>query len=398
MKPEKINTDKLDFSNTKVAFEQHSKASLRKTYLIFAVMNQNWMVKIGTFFINWSLKVGFPIKKLIKTTIFSHFCGGENISECDKTINSLYNYQIGTILDYSVEGENNEEVFEETKNEILKTVRYSADRKEKIPFCVFKVSGLTKNSLLEKMSSSNSVFSDEEVINIEKFKNRVNEIVSLAAKLQIRLFFDAEETWIQPAIDNLALDFMKVHNIDNNVVVYNTYQLYRKKGLNILKSHYKNALDSGYKVGAKLVRGAYMEKERERALDLGYESPINETKEITDIEFNKALEFCIENIDLIYFCLGTHNEISSKLCIELMTKKRIKSDDKRIFFAQLLGMSDNISFNLSNHGFNVAKYVPYGPLEAVLPYLFRRASENTSIAGQSSREFLLVQKELKRRV
>lgn len=387
----------VDFTNTKIAFEHYEKSQLRKTYAIFGLMNKNWLVKIGTFFIKTGLDVGLPIKSIIKSTIFNHFCGGESIKDCEKTINHLYKYNIGTILDYSVEGENTEKVFIETQKEILKTIEYSSLNRDKIPFSVFKVSGLTQNSLLEKIGKSKSKLNKEEVKSYNLLKTRIEELASTAAKLKVKLFFDAEETWIQDAIDELVLEMMAKYNVNGEAFIYNTYQMYRKKAFSILESHFSEAEQKGFIVGAKLVRGAYMEKERKRAEEESYEDPINESKDKSDKEFNNALTFAIENIEKFNICLGTHNEESSKLCVELMIKNGIAINDSRVYFAQLMGMSDNISFNLSKAGFNVAKYVPYGPVEAVMPYLFRRAEENTAMAGQSSREFLLIEKELQRR-
>ena len=388
----------IDFQNTKTSFEHYSHFKLKKVYSIFALMNQNWLTKIGTFFIKESLKIGLPIKKVIKNTIFEHFCGGENISECKSTINELHNFSVGTILDYSVEGEGSENDFDFTKTEIIKTIQFAFENKEKIPFSVFKVSGLVSVDLLEKKHIPNYIFDSEEQISYHKAKERIEEICQAAAECNIKIFFDAEETWIQNSIDDFCLDMMQKYNIGGKTVVYNTYQLYRTEGYNLLCQHFERAQKNGFKMGAKLVRGAYMEKERKRAQEKGYNDPINENKLKTDAEFDKATLFCIDNSEVISICLGTHNEESCKKCLSLMEKKGLDVGDQGVYFAQLLGMSDNISFNLAKAGFNVAKYVPYGPVEAVMPYLFRRADENTSIAGQTSREFTLIKKELKRRL
>jgi proline dehydrogenase len=387
----------IDFSDTKIAFEQYDNVRLKKTYVIFALMNQNWLVKIGTFFINLFLKIGFPIKKAIKVTIFQHFCGGESITDCQQSINNLNKYNVGTILDYSVEGEDSEEDFEKTKNEILKTIKYAKQNLEKVPFSVFKISGIGSTEILEKANLEISNLTVAELEKYKKIENRILEICTEAFINQVKIFFDAEETWIQGAIDRFCLAMMLKFNVNDLPIVYNTYQMYRNEGFEILKKHIAVTKKNNVQFGAKLVRGAYIEKERKRAQELNYKDPINETKDKTDIEFDKALTYCIDHIDTVAICLGTHNEQSCKLGLELLRKKGLDSDTQRVYFAQLLGMSDNISFNLAKEGFRVAKYVPYGPIEAIMPYLFRRAAENTSIAGQTGREFALIKKEINRR-
>jgi proline dehydrogenase len=388
----------LSFEDTSVAFAHQSDSKLRKTYLIFAMMNQNWLVKIGTFFIKLILKLGLPVKFLIKKTLFSQFCGGESIETCQKTIENLAKGKIGTILDYSVEGEDNEKDFDKTTEEIVKTIKKAALQKSNVPFSVFKVSGIGSVELLEKVQELEFELSNEDKAAFERLHNRVDRLCKLASDLNVKIFLDAEETWIQDVIDNICYQMMRKYNVGGQTIVYNTYQLYRWESLDNLIKACEEGRKLGYTIGGKLVRGAYIEKERRRAAEKKYKSPIHITKEETDVDFNKAVHYAIENIDILSICLGTHNEDSCLLCIELMKKYGISHDDTRIWFAQLLGMSDNISYNLANSGFNVAKYVPYGPVEAVMPYLFRRAEENSSIAGQSSREFLLVKKERERRI
>ena len=388
----------LSFEDTSVAFAHQSDSKLRKTYLIFAMMNQNWLVKIGTFFIKLILKLGLPVKFLIKKTLFSQFCGGESIETCQKTIENLAKGKIGTILDYSVEGEDNEKDFDKTTEEIVKTIKKAALQKSNIPFSVFKVSGIGSVELLEKVQELEEELTIEDKAAFERVHNRIDRLCKLASELNVKIFLDAEETWIQDVIDNICYQMMRKYNVGGQTIVYNTYQLYRWESLDNLIKACEEGRKLGYTIGGKLVRGAYIEKERRRAAEKKYKSPIHITKEETDVDFNKAVHYAIGNIDILSICLGTHNEESCLLCIELMKKYGISHDDTRIWFAQLLGMSDNISYNLANSGFNVAKYVPYGPVEAVMPYLFRRAEENSSIAGQSSREFLLVKKERERRI
>ena len=386
----------VNFDDTSIAFARLSTPKLRKTYAIFALMNQNSLVKVGTFFIKFALDKGLPIKKMIKNTIFNQFCGGETIEECQNAIDSLASAGVGTILDYSVEGEDDERVFDSTLQELLLTIHRASQQPEKIPFAVFKVTGLISTPLLEKVQKNEALTSNETEA-YARGAQRIDTLCALAAQKNVRLFFDAEESWIQDTIDSLCYEQMAKHNQNKRLVIYNTYQMYRTASLENYKSAVQKGTEHGYTVGAKLVRGAYLEKERNRAAAMQYLDPMQKTKENTDRDFNESVRFSIENIDQVGICLGTHNEASCQLCVDLMDDFGIEAQDKRIYFAQLLGMSDNISFTLAKLGYNVAKYVPYGPVEAVMPYLFRRAEENTSISGQSSREFLLVKKEMKRR-
>ena len=382
------------FEDTSIAFAHKSDNKLRKTYWLFSLMNQARVVNLGTFFIKLALKLHLPIKNLIRFTIFEQFCGGETITDCDATITSLGNSDIGTILDYSVEGEDDERSFEATTQEILNTINKAAQSNH-IPFSVFKVTGIASSEILEKVQKKEHL-SDAEEIAYQKVRERVELLCGHAFKMDVRIFVDAEESWIQGIIDDLAYEMMEKFNKEK-AIVYNTYQLYRHETLEALKGAYLIARQKGYVLGGKLVRGAYMEKERLRARENEYFNPIHTSKEATDRDYNAAIDFCIEHLHHISICLGTHNEFSCQYCAVKMKKLNIDRKDGRIWFAQLLGMSDNISFNLAKSGYNVVKYVPYGPIDAVLPYLIRRAEENTSIAGQSSREFLLVKSELKRR-
>jgi proline dehydrogenase len=385
---------KVSFEDTSIAFSSKSNLQLKKIYLIFASMNQNWLVKLGTFFIKLFLFLHFPIKKIIKITVFEQFCGGENLQECNKTIENLDKSHIGTILDYSVEGEDDEKSFDKTAKEILLTIE-KANQNLAIPFAVFKVTGIGSVDLLEKIQSEQALDEEEEIA-YQKVRERIDMLCGRAAILNVRIFIDAEESWIQDAIDKLTYEMMEKYNHDK-CVVYNTFQMYRKDMFDNLKVATEQARANHYNLGVKLVRGAYMEKERQRAHEGNYCEPVHETKADTDHDFNAAMEFTVENCDTIFVCVGTHNEYSCKLLVELMNQHDIAATDPHFYFAQLLGMSDNISFNLSKAGYNVAKYVPYGPVDAVMPYLFRRAEENTSVAGQASREFVLIKRELVRR-
>ena len=384
---------KLSFEDTHVAFASKNNFELQKAYWIFAIMNQNWIVKLGTFFIKLFLFLHFPIKKLIKTTIFQQFCGGESIEDCEITIQGLHKVSIGTILDYSVEGEENEKSFQKTKNEILKTIE-KAHQEHSIPFAVFKLTGIFSSEVLEQYQIGPLDESDEKSFQVSKVYLR--EICQKAFDLQVKLFVDAEESWIQNSIDMLTFEMMENFN-KNEVILYNTFQMYRVDMLGNLSKAIQSAQERNYYLGVKLVRGAYLEKERQRSHEENYSEPLHKCKKDTDRDFNAAVDLCLHHLDLVCFCIGTHNEESCLLLCEKMNQMGLPSNHKHIHFAQLLGMSDNISYNLAHFGYNVAKYVPYGPVESVMPYLFRRAEENSSIAGQTSREYSLIQKEVNRR-
>lgn len=382
----------ISFDNTENAFKAKTDKDLRRSYQLFKLIGNPTLVKFGALFTPLALNIGF--KGLIKKTIFKQFVGGENIEDCSKTIAELGKYNIGTILDYSVEGKESEADFDHCVEETLDTIKKAKGDKN-IPFCVFKVTGLARFALLEKVSAEEKL-SAEETEEWNKVQKRVETICSAASDADQPLFIDAEESWIQPAIDHLADVNMERIN-KGKVIVYNTYQLYRKDRLDFLKKTIEEGKAKGFYVGAKLVRGAYMEKERARAKEKNYPSPIQDTKDASDKDYNKALDVCIENIGMMALCAGTHNEKSSLHLVSLMQHKGINKADKRIYFSQLLGMSDHISYNLSLNGYNVAKYVPYGPVKEVLPYLIRRAQENTSVKGQTGRELSLIIKEKKRR-
>ena len=384
---------KLSFEDTHIAFASKNNFELQKAYWIFAIMNQNWFVKLGTFFIKLFLFLHFPIKKLIKTTIFQQFCGGESIDDCENTIQGLNQVSIGTILDYSVEGEANEKSFQKTKNEILKTIE-KAHQDHSIPFAVFKVTGIFSSEQLEQFQID--TLDEKEASAFSMSKVYLCEICQKAYELQVKLFFDAEESWIQNSIDLLAYEMMEKFN-KKEPIIFNTFQMYRVDMLGNLTRAIKSAQDQSYFLGVKLVRGAYLEKERQRSHEENYSEPLHKNKHDTDRDFNAAVDLCLENLKNVHFCVGTHNEESCILLCDKMKKLGLANNHKQIHFAQLLGMSDNISYNLAHFGYNVAKYVPYGPIESVMPYLFRRAEENSSMVGQTSREFGLIKKEVNRR-
>ena len=387
-------TDHLSFENTEIAFRHSTNTDLKRANWLFRVINVNFLVKIGPPITNFAVKIGLPIKGLIKATLFKQFCGGETIRECEQTIRSLKTGGVGTILDYSIEGEDDEAVFDNTRDEIIRTIR-RAVKDVSIPITVFKVTGVGRFSLLEKLDAKNQL-SEQEQQEWQKVQDRVLAICEKAFTSGIPVMIDAEETWIQDTIDLLALNMMRRFNKEK-ATVYNTYQLYRHDKLQSLKNDHHIGVKEGFILGAKLVRGAYMEKERRRAAEKGYISPIQPDKRSADADYDAALEYCTDHIDKIAFVAGTHNEDSCKLLADLLNKKKIDHHNPHVYFSQLLGMSDNLSFNLADSKYNVAKYVPYGPIKAVLPYLFRRAQENTAIAGQMSRELSLIVKEVKRR-
>ncbi|MCB0409821.1 MAG: proline dehydrogenase family protein [Flavobacteriales bacterium] len=383
----------VDFNNTEIAFKQKSTADLNTSYWLFKIIGWNWLIKIGPTLLKIFLPLWFPIP-IIKATIFKQFCGGESIEDCDKTITNLGQQNVKTILDYSVEGKEEEHVFDANVKEALKAIQV-AKSNQLIPFSVFKVTGFGRFALLQKINAG-KVLSKQEEDEFERVKIRVNTICETAFEANVPIFIDAEETWIQNVIDNLALEMMRKFNKEK-AIIYNTAQMYRWDRIAYIKEITTLAENENFYVGLKLVRGAYIEKERERAQKMGYEDPMQKDKESTDRDFNFALKYCIENINRISICCGSHNEKSSLYLTELMKEHHISVDDERVYFAQLLGMSDHISMNLSNANYNVAKYVPYGPVKDVMPYLIRRAEENTSVAGQTGRELSLILKEKARR-
>ncbi len=384
----------IDFTNTEIAFKHKTNGDLRNSYLLFKALGYNWLVNVGPAIVNMAFAIYLPIKGIVKATVFKQFCGGENIEDCNKTIDSLSSYGIGTILDYSVEGKEAEEDFEHTTQETIEAILKAKDN-NKIPFSVFKVTGLARFDLLNKVNDGNAL-NDDEKAEFAKVKERINRICKTAYNNKVRIFIDAEESWIQTAIDNIAEEMMETYN-KQNCIVYNTLQMYRHDRLNFLQQLHQKAIEKKYFLGVKIVRGAYMEKERKRAHDIKYTDPIQSTKQLSDKDYDEALKYCVLHINNIAICAGTHNENSSKYLTELMAENGIENNDSRIFFSQLFGMSDNLSYNLANAKYNVAKYLPYGPVKAVMPYLFRRAQENTSAKGQAGRELMLIQKEMKRR-
>jgi proline dehydrogenase len=385
---------KVHFDDTATAFSYKSDRELKKANFIFSLVNHPSISILATGAAKLGLALRLPVKGLIRSTVFEHFCGGETIEASEKTVQTLAKFHVGTILDYSVEGEKSEEGFDKTCEEILHTFD-RAKGNSAIPFCVFKMTGMADSALLEKINRKEKL-TDEEAVRFQHVHDRVEKICNKAFTFQVPVLIDAEETWIQGPIDELVREMMRKYN-QQKAIVFTTIQFYRADSVQKLKDDYHDATMHNYFYGIKMVRGAYMEKERLRAEEMGYPSPIHVSKEATDDAFNKGLSFCLDNKQRITVMCGSHNEYSNKFLSVLIDKHGMQHNDPRVWFAQLLGMSDHISFNLAKAGYNVAKYVPYGPVESVMPYLIRRAQENTSVSGQSSRELGLIRKELKRR-
>ena len=382
------------FNNLKVAFKDKSDFEISRSLLIFSIISNPVISKSLITLTKTLIKLKIPVGFFIKHTIFKQFCGGTNINNAKTTIDKLWKSKIGSILDYSVEGKDKEVDFKRVKNETINNI-IKASKSSKIPFAVFKPTGLTKFSLLKKINSNQNLNSNE-MIEKQKFINRIEEICKTSYNYKTPVFVDAEESWIQDGIDMIVLSMMKKYN-KKEVYIYNTLQMYRTDRLNYLNKIISLAKKEKFLLGIKLVRGAYHQQEIDRALKLKYDIPVFKTKNKSDESFNKSLKICCDNINYISICAGTHNEYSSQLLIDLMKKNNIEKSDPRIYFSQLLGMCDHISYNIAEHGFNTAKYVPYGPIKDVIPYLIRRAEENTSISGQMNRDLSNIISEKKRR-
>lgn len=383
----------MDFNNTEIAFSGKSNGDLKRSYWLFTIIGWNWLIKLGPVLLKVFMPLWFPIP-IIKSTIFKQFCGGESIAECEKTINELSAKNVKTILDYSVEGKEEEAVFDANVQEALAAIE-KAKSNPNIPFSVFKPTGFGRFDLLQKVNDK-APLSENEEAEFARIKNRIDIMCAAGHEANLPIFIDAEETWIQNPVDEIALNMMRKYN-KKKTIIYNTAQMYRWDRIAYLSELKIIAENEGFYIGMKLVRGAYIEQERDRAEKMGYEDPMQKTQKNTDNDFNLAIKYCVENIDKISLCCASHNEKSNLLLIDLMKEHGISLNDNRIYFAQLLGMSDHISNNMGKGGYNVAKYVPYGPVKDVTPYLIRRAEENTSIAGQTGRELALILNEQRRR-
>ena len=390
----------LSLDNTQIAFAYKSTAELKRARFLFTVIQSPIIVSLATKLTPALMNSGLPVNGLIRSTIFNQFVGGETLEETARVAKQLGAYGVQVILDYGVEAKEGEENFDNVTEKIMEALAFAATQNN-IPFVSIKLTGIASLQLLETLNEAprlRSGIHDSEIEDAawERVKERMYAICDLAAEKGVGILLDAEETWIQDPIDRLAIELMTEYNKEK-VVVYNTYQLYRNDRLHFLQLSHKIAKEKNFKLGAKLVRGAYMEKERLRAKEQGVASPIHLDKEATDKDFDDAAAFCIQNKETISFILASHNEQSNLKIAQYMSEKGIAANDSHVHFSQLYGMSDPISFNMAKEGYNVSKYLPFGPIKDVIPYLMRRAEENSSVNGQTSRELLFIRQELARR-
>jgi len=377
------------FNNTQIAFALKSDTELERAYFLFKLINSQPLVRIGTAVTNFAIKANLPVENLIRATVFDHFCGGVNENDCLSVVDKMYTKGVSSVLDYSVEGKEEENQFDAALEMTLKTIEFAKER-QAIPFAVFKPTGLGRLDLYEKVGEKQTL-SPEEQSEWDRVVARFDQVCSEAHKKNVALLIDAEESWMQDAADDLVTEMMRKYNKEK-VIVFNTLQMYRWDRLDYLKKLHEQAKVEGFFIGMKLVRGAYMEKENERAIEKGYPTPICPTK-----DYDAAVTYMAEHLDTMAIFAGTHNEESTTKLMEIMKAKTISTKDDRIWFGQLYGMSDNISYNLAANGYNIAKYLPFGPVKDVMPYLIRRAEENTSVAGQTSRELSMIKAERSRR-
>lgn len=401
----------ISFENTEYAFVAKSDAELKQAGFLFGIMGKPWLINMALKFTPLAIKWGIPFTKtLIRKTIFKQFVGGETLEQTAKVVNKLESYDVQVILDYGVEGKEGEDNFEHARDEFKRVIEYAATQPN-IPFMSIKVTGFARFSLLEKLDTAmrqasgslmkRYLYAVESLPNAEKeewhkVRLRMQHLCEAGDKKKIGILIDAEETWIQDPVDALTILMMDVFN-KKTPVIYNTLQLYRHDRFQFLKDSYEAAVERNFMLGIKLVRGAYMEKERNRAAAMNYPSPIQPDKESCDRDFNASVEFCVEHLDRISVIVASHNEYSNLYTTQLLDKKGLPHKHPHVHFSQLYGMSDNITFNLAKSGCSVSKYLPFGPIKDVVPYLMRRAQENSSVSGQTGRELMLIKKELKRR-
>jgi proline dehydrogenase len=382
------------FENTAIAFALKSDAELERAYYLFKLISNESLVKIGTGLTNFAIKAKLPVEGLIRTTVFDHFCGGVTEEDCMPVIERMGQAGVATVLDYSVEGKDTEDPLDDALEKTLQIMEF-VQKNKTMPFAVFKPTGYGRFALFQKISSG-AQLSSEEHAEWERVVRRFDTTCKKAYDLGISLLIDAEESWMQDAADQLVEEMMRAYNVKNRVV-YNTLQMYRWDRMDYYKNLLEKARQENFQLGIKIVRGAYLEKENERAAQKGYRSPICPTKDATDVNFDTALRFSLDNLDRVSLFAGTHNEASSYLLMQEMESRQLAKSDSRIWFGQLYGMSDHISYNLAKAGYQVCKYLPFGPVRDVMPYLIRRAEENTSVAGQTNRELELLKKERARR-
>jgi proline dehydrogenase len=388
-----IIMDKI-FNNTEKAFSLKSNSELNRAHFLFQMIGKPALVKIGTSLTNFALKFHLPVEGIIRKTVFDHFCGGVSELDCLQVVAKMHTKGVSSVLDYSVEGKEEEAQFDACLKMTLKTIDFAKENKA-IPFAVFKPTGLGRIDLYEKVGIKASLSTTEQE-EWNRVVARFEKICQYAFDNDVKILIDGEETWMQDAADDVVERMMEKFNT-KKAIIFNTLQLYRWDRVPYLKALHQRAKEKGFHIGMKLVRGAYMEKEAKRAEEKGYKNPICETKQATDTNFNEGLNYMLDNITEMAVFAGTHNEESSYLLMNLMREKGISNDDSRIWFGQLYGMSDNISYNLAANNYNVAKYLPFGPVSDVMPYLIRRAQENTSVAGQTGRELTLIILERNRR-
>ena len=382
------------FNNTQVAFALKSDTELDRAYFLFKMIDNQPLVRIGTAVTNFALKANLPVEGLIRATVFDHFCGGVNEDDCLSVVDKMFTKGVSSVLDYSVEGKEEESQFDAALEMTLKTIEFAKAR-QAIPFAVFKPTGFGRFALYEKLGEKQALTADEQV-EWNRVVARFDLVCSEAHKKNVALLIDGEESWMQDAADDLVTEMMRKYNKEK-AIVFNTLQLYRWDRLDYLKKLHEKAKNEGFFIGMKLVRGAYMEKEIARAIEKGYPSPICDTKDDTDKNYDETVRYMADHLDMMSIFAGTHNELSTYKLMAIMQEKGIKTNDDKIWFGQLYGMSDNISYNLAANGYNVAKYLPFGPVKDVMPYLIRRAEENTSVAGQTSRELSMIKSERNRR-
>ena len=401
----------ISFDNTEIAFAHDSDQELKRAHWLFTVMGKPWLVKLGTRLAPWSLRVGLPVKGVIRKTIFDHFVGGETLEETIPVAQHMAKYNVQAILDYGVEGKEGEANYDHARDEFIRVINFAATQPN-VPFMSVKVTGIARFGLLEKLdrlmhaSGAQSLIkkynnalrqlTQEESAEWQRVHDRIKQICETAKQANVGFLVDAEETWIQDPVDALTMLMMDEYNKEK-LVIYNTLQLYRHDRLKFLIESYEAAKERSFLLAVKLVRGAYMEKERKRAEEKDYPSPIQPDKKSTDKDYNEAVKFCIEHLDQVGVIVASHNEYSNLLATELLQQKGLSLNHPHVHFSQLYGMSDNITYNLAKAGCSVSKYLPFGPIKDVIPYLMRRAQENTSVGGQTSRELSLIEKELKRR-
>ena len=382
------------FDNTKSAFALKTDSELERAYFLFKMISKQPLVRIGTTVTRFAINAKLPVEGLIRATVFDHFCGGVNERDCNTVVKKMYEKGVCSVLDFSVEGKEKEQSFDDALNRVIQIMEFAQD-KPSMPFSVFKPSGFGRFEIYRKITEKEHL-TQKEHEEWQRIKERFDKVCSKAVECNITLLIDAEESWMQDAADLLVAEMMEKYNKEKPVV-FNTLQCYRLDRLQYLKVLHRDAIEKGYKLGVKIVRGAYMEKERARAEQHDYRSPICKDKFETDAHFNAMMAYIFDNLEDIQIFIGSHNEESNYLAMELMRQNGFEKNDRRIWFGQLYGMSDHITFNLAAHGYNVSKYLPFGPVRDVMPYLIRRAEENTSVAGQTNRELTLLKEEIKRR-